>query len=98
MLEYRIRVVYERERVHAECEERNLLNETSCKSYAYRKKTILKSMLINSILKSMLINIMPGCGWGFSDSYDKQCLSVMRTVSKIRFLEIEKYLDLSSSY
>jgi len=74
MLEYRVRGIYERERMHAECEERNLPNENACKSYAYRKTTTLKRFLINN---------MPGCGWGFSNSYGKQCLSVMRAVLKI---------------
>jgi len=53
MLEYRVRGMDERERVHATCEEKNLQNETACKSCAYKKMTILKSMLRNS---------MPGCG------------------------------------
>jgi len=48
--------MYERERIHAECEE----NETACASYAYRKTTILKSMLIKS---------MPGYGWGLCERY-----------------------------
>jgi hypothetical protein len=42
-----------RELLHVECKEKNLPNETACKSYAYRKRIILKGILRNGI---------PGCG------------------------------------
>ena len=56
MLEYRLRGMYERECIHAECKEKNLRNENACKSYTYRKMTVLKSMLRKN---------MSSCGWVF---------------------------------
>jgi hypothetical protein len=41
--------MYETESVLADCKEKNLPNETAGNGYAYRKTTILKSTLRNSI-------------------------------------------------